>query len=857
MDLDKSIINIDNEDDIYLIDEENKKSLGEETFCAEESFLTNEENIKYDEENNSTFIVKKTKKEENKKIDLPQKFFGVFASIVASILIIGTSIGFIPSIISTKVSNFILRSNELGFEVNKDLDKVYLMSLFNDDYDYKEDAILTDKKEYVFTDLNPSTVYNFELYDITDGMNKKLYSANYLTKDKDKYSAEIINSKVIDNKLFFNVKYEGEGIEFVTIDIILNGNKVLVYEGIPKEEFEIELNEEFSELKCRILINGNVTNFKDFINDNDEDINPDENPDQDPSDNPEDPGKDETIQVESISINTKELYLMVDDTMTPIVTILPENATNKNVTWQSSNTDVVIVEDGTIKAVGEGSATVYVTTEDGNYEASCSITVSPKEIAVDSIELSESELNLFIGESSILRQIISPEDATDKSVTWASTNEDVATVSMGLVIAVAEGNATISATTTNGLVAYCNVVVKKKVTIESITLDTNEAELVIGNDKTLTATILPADATEDVIWSSSDEKVATVSNGKITAIGVGEATITVTNQDGTISDECIVIVGDGLVHVTSVTIDYETLSIEHGKNQQLTATVLPENAVDTSVTWTSSNEDVATVTSGGYVRTVGVGEATITATATDGNISGSCQITVTPATPTFSNIFIAKNMTNSGNKIMTFDLGYEDKSKVWNDEFYVKVATGSYDGDVLFEGRLYPAANYYGAFTGYTGKFILESWQESYYDTLQNTNDTYYCSIYALDTDEYIEENSLKTRRIYGGSAFTNGLNPVPGSIILDENVTNESTGDANPTFHISSTKMTGYDSIDVTFTNVSSGEVITVSSITLDEVTTANISIPSGSTEYNVLVVGHKDGNSINIVNETITLTN
>ena len=130
-------------------------------------------------------------------------------------------------------------------------------------------------------------------------------------------------------------------------------------------------------------------------------------------------------------------------------------------TWASDNEDVATVVDGIVTAVAAGTATITVTTIDGNLTATCEVTVVTPVVAVTSVTLDLTELTLTVPETAILVATVLPEDATDKSVTWASDNEDVATVVDGVVTAVAAGTATITVTTVDGnLTATCAVTVQ-------------------------------------------------------------------------------------------------------------------------------------------------------------------------------------------------------------------------------------------------------------------------------------------------------------------------------------------------------------------------------------------------------------
>ena len=150
---------------------------------------------------------------------------------------------------------------------------------------------------------------------------------------------------------------------------------------------------------------------------------------------------------------------------------------------------------------------------------------------------------------------------------------------------------------------------------------------------------------------------------------------------------------------------------------------------------------------------------------------------------------------------------------------------------------------------------MLTTWEASCLDTLENTNDTYYITVYAPNTETLTSENSLFKRSFYGGQSFTTGIDSVPGSIILDENVENNQTGDVNPTFHVPS--ISGYDSIDVKFTNMLTNENVEIKNVTLGETTTVEIALPSGSADFEVIVFGHKADSTVVIVSEIITISN
>ena len=172
------------------------------------------------------------------------------------------------------------------------------------------------------------------------------------------------------------------------------------------------------------------------------------------------------------------------------------------------------------------------------------------------------------------------------------------------------------------------------VAVTGVTLDKTSISLLVGDSETLTATVTPADAeNQKLTWSSDKPAVATVDdNGKVTAVKAGEATITVTTQDGGKTATCRVTVSDPVsdqeIKVTGVKLNKNETTILVGGSETLTASVLPDDATNRNVNWTSSDASVATVDDNGKVTGVKVGEATITVTTQDGGKTATCRVTV-------------------------------------------------------------------------------------------------------------------------------------------------------------------------------------------------------------------------------------
>jgi len=167
------------------------------------------------------------------------------------------------------------------------------------------------------------------------------------------------------------------------------------------------------------------------------------------------------VAVTGVSLKSAS-SLVVGGTETLHAVIDPPDATNKNVTWNSSNSSVATVSaNGTVTAVAAGIASITVTTVDGNKTAGCNISVVTSAIAVTGVNLNKSSISLNVGDTETLNPTITPSGATNQNVTWSSGNTSVATVSTGgLVTAVAAGTATITVSTVDGnRTASCNVTV--------------------------------------------------------------------------------------------------------------------------------------------------------------------------------------------------------------------------------------------------------------------------------------------------------------------------------------------------------------------------------------------------------------
>ena len=540
MDFEKNDLHLNNDYDSYKTDEINKIQQGNESFrISRESFSSNEKYEGSKEINDfSSSIESKTASEAKTKtpsgsegassaagsasmgaglasVAIP----GIVVALTGVVAVIGVSTGFIQIQPTNHVSLFLSRSTELGFKIDRDENKSYVMYLSNEQYSFFEAIDFID--QVVFTDLMPNTTYDLVVYDTSVDPNVLVYSGNYLTPSFDEYSSSVANATQEGDYLTFDVDYEGNNIDYVTITVYGDNNIVIyTYEGAPINQVTVN-TAGYENVTCSISINGQMTHFEQLFG-------------------------QKIVHVSSVSLDASSLELSIGDTYAFKASVLPENATNKELIWSSSDESVVSVDNGTITALKEGKATISVKSKDGYKSSNAEITVvkKPSIIHVSSVSLNETSLDLLTGDRATLTATVLPSNASDKTISWSSSNENVATVKNGKVTAISAGQATITATTKDGgLTASCIVnVTQKIVPVNGVSLNYNELELSVGGSEDLIAKVLPTNATnKEVIWSTTDEEVASVDeNGKITALKVGETMIIVTTVDGGYKDYCIV-----------------------------------------------------------------------------------------------------------------------------------------------------------------------------------------------------------------------------------------------------------------------------------------------------------------------------
>lgn len=434
-----------------------------------------------------------------------------------------------------------------------------------------------------------------------------------------------------------------------------------------------------------------------------------------------------TVSVTGVSLNKSSASIVAGKTETLTATVAPSNATNKSVTWTSSNTNVATVSNtGVVTARAQGTATITVKTVDGNKTATCKVIVNPAIISVTGVSLNKSSTNIIAGNTESLTATISPSNATNKNVTWTSSNSNVATVtSSGVVTARTEGTADIIVKTADGgKSAVCRVSVvtppqhvvetyspdgrvgvpysftfesdgTKPLTWEVLDLGSSSYEIpkgltlsssgvlsgipekagayqfyitvsnaygkygfycktaIIGEKLSFSLDSLPKGKVGEyydiTIQPISDTPYSAYINiegedessiglravngnglricGTPTKAGVFTVVCEGTSYDGH-SEKRYDLVIEGNKPVTGVELNKSSTTIVAGNTEALRATVTPYDAADKTVTWTSSNTNVATVNADGLVTAKAEGTADIKVKTNDGGKTATCKVRV-------------------------------------------------------------------------------------------------------------------------------------------------------------------------------------------------------------------------------------
>lgn len=375
-----------------------------------------------------------------------------------------------------------------------------------------------------------------------------------------------------------------------------------------------------------------------------------------------------TIEVKPVPINVTDFDVTPDTqnikvgekfSLTPVFT--PNNASNKNVDYQSLDEGVVTVsEKGEVIGIGAGDAIIQCQAEDGGFIATCMVHV---ENAIE-FSLSPATREIAVGRSFKLKKVTNPENAK-KTAEWSTSNSSIARVdATGKVTGRRIGSCTITCTLTRyNQSARCRVKVAKLKS--KVTIDKKNIRLGVGQTYRLKKTVTSNDTSlPKVTWKSANKKVATVSSGgKITGKKEGLTKVTVTTDDSVRAKAtCKVRV---IQRVSSISLNSDYMVCYVGRSKKLTAKYRPSNATIKKVKWTSGDENIARVTGSGKVRGIAEGNTYITATTTDGsNKRARCFVKILDEVPVTSIVVAQTGLTlqRGDSRKLTYKVLPEDTS---------------------------------------------------------------------------------------------------------------------------------------------------------------------------------------------------
>ncbi|MCR5485956.1 MAG: leucine-rich repeat protein [Lachnospiraceae bacterium] len=325
-------------------------------------------------------------------------------------------------------------------------------------------------------------------------------------------------------------------------------------------------------------------------------------------------------------------------------TVYPTAAVNQKVIWSSKDPKIAEVnQNGKVTGVSEGETVIFATTESGGKTAECSVKVTKNSLGntrVEGVNLCQDTVVIKPDQYFSPYCIITPKNAVNTNVKWTSTDTNVANY-YSSIKGIAVGTAVLTVTTEDGdHTDSCNVTVREpsegEVLVNGITAKSGTSYPEVEKGQSLTITppdFNPANATnQKLYWMSYDPNIASVDqDGTVTGYEAGTVMIRASTEDGgkyctyslKVKDS-----GAQIVRVNGVTVNPSEISLKPGESTTLIATVIPSNATDRTVTWTSYPLSVATVDPNGKVTAVSSGNATITVKTNDGNKTATCVVRV-------------------------------------------------------------------------------------------------------------------------------------------------------------------------------------------------------------------------------------
>ena len=338
----------------------------------------------------------------------------------------------------------------------------------------------------------------------------------------------------------------------------------------------------------------------------------------------------DTVLVTDVKVDKTSISLEEGKTSKIKVDVLPSNATNKSVDWKSSNEKVAVVSSkGVVEAIGVGNAVVTVTTQDGNKSANVNVTVTKKVNNLDSVckstlEKGSSKKSYTLTFLQAINVKYFNDSLVNDLVTWSSSDPTIVKVDRkGNVLAIGTGKAYVNVSCNNKVYERIeiNAIKRDSVKANKITLSPSSLTINVGVTKSISATVTPKNASvKNLKWDSSDNTIAKVnSKGQVTGVKAGKAKISVSTADGSATANMNVVVKSSgsatkpstSVGVKTINVYPRSMNLSVGSTGYIDAVVLPENASNNKILYSSSNTKVATVNKYGTVKAVGAGTAVI------------------------------------------------------------------------------------------------------------------------------------------------------------------------------------------------------------------------------------------------------
>ena len=331
----------------------------------------------------------------------------------------------------------------------------------------------------------------------------------------------------------------------------------------------------------------------------------------------------DVVFAESVSLNASKLVIGSGQTQRLLVTIKPQTS-NELITWTTSDSSVATVDqDGVVSLIRNGTAIVTATTESGK-EVSCAVVaVDPKNVVTD-VAVDNANLTLYEDQARLVMAKVKPGTATDQSVRWSTSDDTVANVEAnGLIAGVGAGECIVTCTASSGVTAQVRVTVRGV----DIEIQPRMVSVKPGKRTKLSYVLKPEQAELPVTWESADESIATVDEkGEATAVSEGQTEITATLQNGQTA-VCKFSVAE--TPVKGIKLNKEKIAINAGASAKLKYKLSPAKPTIPEVTWSSSNENVLSVSEDGTVTAIGVGRANVIVRAHSGK-GAKCEVTVRP-----------------------------------------------------------------------------------------------------------------------------------------------------------------------------------------------------------------------------------